>query len=161
MKIKMKKFSSNAVLPKYSNPGDAGLDLVCTNVHFSPDGYVEYDTSIGVEIPEGYVGLIFPRSSMSKFPTRLANSVGVIDSGYRGSIKVRMRPDLFKDNLVHEKAEDGTVHAGFWIGSRSYYKEGDKIAQLVVVPYAMVEIEEVQELSTTARDTGGFGSTGV
>jgi len=92
-----------------------------------------------MEMPEGYVGLIFPRSSISKTDHYLRNSVGVIDSGYRGEIKIRMSTPLL-----------GGVE----------YKEGDRIAQLIIMKLPWVNIEEVEELSDTDRGEGGFGSTG-
>ena len=93
-----------------------------------------------MEIPEGYVGLVFPRSSISKTDHYLRNSVGVIDSGYRGEIKIRMSTPLL-----------GGVE----------YKEGDRIAQLIIMKLPWVNIEEVEELSDTDRGDGGFGSTGT
>jgi len=95
---------------------------------------------LAMEVPEGYVGLIFPRSSISKTDHYLRNSVGVIDSGYRGEIKIRMSTPLL-----------GGVE----------YKEGDRIAQLIIMKLPWVNIEEVEELSDTDRGDGGFGSTGT
>ena len=87
MDIKVKRLTEKAVIPAYQKPGDAGLDLTCTSVSIK-EGKIIYGTDLAIEIPEGYVGLIFPRSSIHKFQLSLANSVGVIDSGYRGEIKV-------------------------------------------------------------------------
>jgi len=94
---------------------------------------------LAMEMPEGYVGLIFPRSSISKTDHYLRNSVGVIDSGYRGEIKVRMSTPLL-----------GGVE----------YKVGDRVAQLVIMKLPWVNLQEVDELSDTDRGEGGFGSTG-
>ena len=139
MKVKIKKLSESAVIPSYSKHGDAGLDLTCISVYEHPC-YTEYDTGLSVEIPEGFVGLIFPRSSISTTRFVLANSIGVIDSGYRGSIKCRFK----------------TIDQEF-----AGYNTGDRIAQLVILPYPEVEFEEVQELSTSVRGVTGFGSSGV
>lgn len=142
MKLKIKKLHPDAVIPSYAKPGDAGLDLVATtggHIHYS---MVEYGTGIAVEIPAGYVGLIVPRSSISEHGMTLANSVGIIDSGYRGEIKVRFR---FR----------------YMLSKKEPYAVGDRIAQLVIVPCPPVVIEEVDELSKTERGSGGFGSTGV
>ena len=141
MKVRIKRLSENAVIPAYANPGDAGLDLVATYVKVEDHnkyGFFEYGTGLAVEIPEGYVGLIFPRSSISKTGMMLANAVAVIDSSYRGEIKLRYK----------------------YISGTNSYNVGDKIAQLIVLPDPIVEFEEAQELSETQRSSGGFGSTG-
>lgn len=141
MKIKVKKTHPDAELPKYANPGDAGLDLHAMVFLKENDLYTEFDTGIALEIPEGYVGLLFPRSSISNYDCMLANSVGVIDSGYRDSIKVRLR----KLNLT---------------GEDLHYKIGDKIAQLLIVPSVKAELVEVKKLSKTKRSENKFGSSG-
>lgn len=141
MKVKIKKTHPDAVIPKYAKNGDAGLDLTAVTKEEN-DLYIEYNTHLAFEIPEGYVGLVFPRSSISKYHLNLANSVGVVDSGYRGSVTARFKKTL--DN----------VHA-------SSYTVGDKICQLIIMPYPQVEFEEVDELSSTERGAGGYGSTGV
>jgi dUTP pyrophosphatase len=139
MKVRFKKLSEKAVTPKYAKPGDAGMDMVATSLVKS-EVFYEYGTDIAVEIPEGYVGLVFPRSSISKTKQILANHVGVVDSGYRGEIKFRFKK-LDWDN--------GEV-----------YEIGDKIGQLVIIPYPTIELEEVSELSETNRGNGAFGSSG-
>jgi dUTP pyrophosphatase len=136
MILKIKKLSEDAVIPSYAKRGDAGLDLVATSMKNCPD-FVEYGTGLAFEIEEGSVGLLFPRSSISKTGHRLLNSVGVIDSGYRGEVKVRMS----------------------WTNQNAY-KVGDKIAQLVVVELPKVIIQEVNSLKTSERGGGGFGSSG-
>jgi len=139
MNIKIKKLHEKAVIPSYAKEGDAGLDLTCISEEWNSDNsMVTYDTGIAVEIPIGYVGLLFPRSSVSKTSLILANSVGVIDSGYRGSI-------MFK----YRYPEEGMV-----------YDIGDRVGQLLILPYPKVEFEEVEELSDTNRGDGGFGSSG-
>lgn len=142
IKVKVKKLAVNAVLPSYSKPGDAGMDLTAIDVYRNRDyKYIEFGTGLSFEIPEGYVGLIFPRSSISKTPHTLANSVGVIDSGYRGEVSFRFRYD---DN--NEDME---------------YNVGDRVGQLIVMPFPTVEIEETSELAESERGTGGYGSTGA
>lgn len=142
MKVKIKKIHTNAIIPTYAKLGDAGLDLTAISCEPCLD-YIEYKTGLEIEIPEGYVGLIFPRSSISNKNQMLTNSVGVIDSGYRGEIKFR-----FKD-------------ARLLIDSRiSLYNVGDKIGQLIIIPYPKIELEEVEELSNTERGSDGFGSSG-
>jgi dUTP pyrophosphatase len=143
MVVKIKKLVENAVIPAYSKKGDAGLDLTAVSVSFEKN-YVSYKTGLAVEIPEGFVGLLFPRSSNSKMDLILTNSVGVIDSGYRGEIELRYK-------LVGNGATPSIVGT---------YNIGDRVGQLIIIPYPSIEFEEVTELSTTERNTGGYGSTG-
>jgi dUTP pyrophosphatase len=131
-----------AVLPQAANPGDAGLDLVVVERIKDNLDQHWFDTGVAVEIPEGYVGLIFPRSSISNKKLVLANSVGVIDSGYRGTIQVRF-------NKIHDRDD--------W---NSGYRVGDKVAQLIIVPYPQINPVQVESLSDTRRGDSGFGSTG-
>jgi dUTP pyrophosphatase len=141
MQVKVKKLSENAVVPKYAKAGDAGLDLVATSYEYVNGRHV-YGTDLAIEIPEGYVGLIFPRSSICKYDLRLTNSVGVIDSGYRGEIKFQFE------------------NAGFEFSNMLKYKIGDRIGQLLILPYPQIELVEAEELSTTERGEGGFGHSG-
>ncbi len=138
MKVKVKKLHKEAVIPTYAKPGDAGLDLHATEVAVDKNGNWVCHTSLSFEIPEGYVGLIFPRSSISKTGFSLRNSVGVIDSGYRGEIILKFSGD----------------------SNKGRYKGGDRIGQLIIMPYPTIELVESEELSTTERADGGFGSTG-
>lgn len=141
MEIKVKLNHKDAKLPTRANPGDAGWDLTAVSERFDIlEKYFEYDLGISLAIPEGYVGLIFPRSSISKKDMSLANSVGVIDSGFRGNITARLKP---------------TTNVGM-----RKYSVGDKIAQLVVVEIPKVEFKQVEELDNTVRGTGGYGSSG-
>lgn len=146
MVVKFKKLRPEATIPSYAKPGDAGLDLVTIDSgnHITVGDYRVYKTGLAVEIPSGYVGLIFPRSSISKYDLVLANSVGVIDCGYRGEIEVR-----FKQTRQFD---------GFPV---NYYQTGDRIAQLIIMPFPRVNVQEVSELSSTERGTGGFGSSGA
>jgi dUTP pyrophosphatase len=137
MKLNFKKLHETAVIPQYAKEGDAGLDL--TAIAFkSDDGVITYRTGLAVEVPEGHVGLLFPRSSVYKTWMTMSNSVGVIDSGYRGEL-------MIKFNLAT---------------GCTPYMNGDRVAQLVVMPIPFVEVQEVTELSETNRGAGGFGSTG-
>ena len=140
MFVKIKKLHNNAVVPQYAKAGDAGMDLVATEV---TDGYgftVTYGTGLAMEIPEGFVGLVFPRSSIRKYDISLTNCVGVIDSGYRGEIQATFR----KEAGIPSKR----------------YDVGDKIAQMIILPYPSIQFIETDELSDTERGEGGFGSTG-
>ena len=141
MKVLFKKLVPEAQKPKFGKPGDAGADLVATSVQLK-NNQVIYGTGLAVEIPEGMVGLVFPRSSVRNYDLFMSNSVGVIDSGYRGEIMVTFN--------VKNPSEPQEI-----------YTEGDRIAQLVIVPVPLIQYAETQELSETARGEGGHGSTGV
>ena len=142
MKIQFKKLVQEAQKPKFGKPGDAGADLTATSITIHKDDQMIYGTGIAVEIPEGMVGLVFPRSSVRNYALSMANSVGVIDSGYRGEIMV-----TFNIKTSHN--------------TRELYKIGDRIAQLVIVPVPLIQYVETKELSETSRGEGGHGSTGV
>jgi dUTP pyrophosphatase len=140
MNVKFKKLTKHASTPTYSKEGDAGLDLVAVDTYHDRDySFVEYGTGLAVEIPEGYVGLLFPRSSISKTDFSLANSVGIIDSNYRGEVKMRFRTSPYNG---------------------MEYDIGDRIGQLVIMPYPKIDLVEVTELSDSNRGAGGFGSSG-
>jgi dUTP pyrophosphatase len=141
--VKIKKLNPNAVIPSYSKEGDAAMDLTAVDVEFTDD-YISYKTGIAIEIPKGYVGLVFPRSSNSKKDLLLTNSVGVIDSGYRGEIEIR-----YKRILNDRKG-----------GTTSIYNTLDRVGQIMIIPYPSITFVEVDELSETERGDGGFGSTG-
>lgn len=140
LKVKLKKLNPDAIIPEYAKPGDAGMDLTAVKYDFNSENIVTYYTGIAIEIPEDHVGLVFPRSSISKYSLALTNSVGVIDSGYRGELMVKFR--LTKSSF------DSTI-----------YKVGERVAQLVIIPYPQVKFVEVDELTQTERGDGGFGST--
>tara|TARA_R110000868_G_scaffold239845_1_gene494337 strand:- start:49 stop:507 length:459 start_codon:yes stop_codon:yes gene_type:complete len=151
MQVLIKKLHPNAVIPSYAKVGDAGMDMVAISADISKNGeYVEYGTGIAVEIPEGYVGLIFARSSISKTSLILANHVGVVDSGYRGEIKFR-----FKDTKMRYDDYSKLFYCG-----ETAYEVGNKIGQLVILPYPQIEWSETDDLSDSTRGDGGFGSTG-
>lgn len=162
MEVRFKKTHTNAVAPRKAYPTDAGFDLTAVSVHTDNDGCVVYDTGIAVEIPEGYVGYVFPRSSVAKFGVTLSNSVGVIDSHYRGSIKLKFRP-AFGAICVYNILKNGeyTVLADLEsIEACKIYKPGDRICQLIIMPIPEVEFKLAAELSETDRGDGGYGSSG-
>lgn len=136
MNVKIKRLNDKAILPTKAHATDAGYDLYASSCHYE-DGMLHYGTGIAVEIPEGYVGLVFPRSSIANTHLTLSNSVGVIYSGYRGEVMAKFRKG----------------------GSRGYHV-GERIAQLIIIPYLEVTFEEVDELSDSDRGEGGYGSTG-
>lgn len=154
MKVNVKKLDSNAVLPTYAKHGDAGMDLTATSKSYDEHGNVVYGTSLAFEIPHGYVGLLFPRSSNTKKDLILGNSVGVIDSGYRGEVVFKFKPIARYDELL-----DGKFRINDWYDDNQQYEIGDRIGQIIIMPYPQIEFNLVDELSTTDRGVGGFGST--
>jgi dUTP pyrophosphatase len=141
MKIKFKKLVDWAVAPKQGSKAAAGFDLTATSKKWNREFSVwEYGTGIAVEIPEGYAGFLFPRSSIYKTGFSLTNSVGLIDRDFRGEIMAKF--------------------ADTYLGDVEGYDIGDRIGQLVIMPVPEVEYVEVEELSETERGAGGYGSTG-
>lgn len=136
LNIKIRKLVPEAVIPAYTKVGDAGMDVYAISKN-ETDKFVEYGTGLAFEVPEGYVLLVFARSSVSNTNLILANSVGVLDSGYRGELKLRFRKMGTED-----------------------YQLGERVGQIMVLPYPQVNFEEVVELSDTERGVGGFGSSG-
>lgn len=154
MKVKVKKLHPDAVIPSYAKPGDAGMDLVAVSRNIDEHGNFVYGTGLAFEIPKGYVGLVFPRSSVSKYNLQLTNNVGVIDSGYRGEVTAKFKGSfsVFRKDLNGEGAY--TLYKG------SVYDIGERIAQMIIIPYPQIEFEEIDDLSETERGCGSYGSTG-
>lgn len=141
MKVKITKLQNDAIIPVYSSSSAAGADLYNASgtVVINPSQTVFIGTGIAMEIPEGYVGLVYARSGLAcKEGLAPANKVGVIDSDYRGEIKVALHNHSLKERVV---------------------EKGERIAQIVITPYLKCEFEE-GELSLSSRGEGGFGSTG-
>lgn len=141
--VKIKKLRQEAVIPVYGSEEAAGADLYACEggeVSVEPHQTVMIHTGLAVEIPKGYAGLVFARSGVaSKRGLAPANKVGVVDSDYRGELMV----------ALHNHSEETAV-----VG------DGERIAQLVIVPYLTAVFEEAEELEDTRRGEGGFGSTG-
>lgn len=136
----VKILNEYAQLPTRGSKDAAGLDLYCPfHIKVPADSQKKIPLGIAVEIPNGHMGLLVPRSSMSKTPLRCANSVGIIDADYRGELSIAY------ENI---SCSDYTIF------------RGDRIAQLIIVPIAVVDVEEAQTLSETERGDGGYGSTG-
>lgn len=137
MEIQFKRNHPNAVIPTRACEHDAGLDLYAVERQ-TFENYISYNTKISVDIPQGYVGLLFARSSIRDYNLIVANAVGVIDAGYRGDISISYRYTEGK-----------------------HYEIGDKICQLVILKLPEVTLEEVAEFSgTTERGVGGHGHSG-
>ena len=136
----VKLLNEYAQLPTRGSKDAAGLDLYCPfHIKVPADSQKKIPLGIAVEIPKGHMGLLVPRSSMSKTPLRCANSVGIIDADYRGELSIAY------ENI---SCSDYTIF------------RGNRIAQLIIIPIAIVDVEEAQTLSETERGDGGYGSTG-
>ena len=144
MKVKIKLLNELAVMPTKAHATDAGFDLTATSKILDEYGRIVYGTGIALEIPEGYVGLVFPRSSIAKYGVALSNCVGVIDAGYRGEVMAKFRPLL-----------------GFGETILPSYKIGEKIAQLIIMPIPNIELEQSEELSDSERGANGYGSSDI
>ena len=153
MRVKIKKLNENAVIPTYAKDGDAGMDLVATRIISNTTFDVSYGTDLAIEIPNGFVGLVFPRSSIRKYELVLSNSVGVIDSGYRGELQATFNK-LFGGEAMYDEMKVKETQPN------DFYKVGDRVAQIMIIPHPEVEFNEVDELSDSERGEGGFGSTG-
>lgn len=144
MEVKIKKLNINAIIPTYGSIEAAGADLYACmgeNVEIKSGETVMIKTGIAMEIPKGYVGLVYARSGLA-FKNGIApsNKVGVIDSDYRGEIMVALHNHSKVDYIV---------------------EDFQRIAQIVIAPYLKVEFEEVEDLNSSIRGEGGFGSTGI
>lgn len=139
MILKVKKIDPEAILPSYAHPGDAGMDMYSNEtVKIEPGQAVKIKTGISMEIPDGYVGLMWDKSGLST-NHRIKSLGGVIDSGYRG------------ESLL------GVIN----LGTESYtIEKGHKVVQMLIQKVERVEVKEVEELTDTSRGEGGFGSTG-
>lgn len=153
MQIKIKKLYEDSILPTKAHTTDAGYDLYAHSKFYDGDGNVVYGSGIAMEIPKGYVGLVFPRSSISKKDLILSNSVGVIDSGYRGEI-------LFKFKTCQQVRTDGVIAAPLTVPLVYCYDIEERIGQIIIMPYPEIEFVEVDELSDSERGNGGYGSSG-
>lgn len=165
MNVKIKKLHKDAVIPKYAKDGDAGLDLTATSITHDKDGNIVYGTGLAFEIPKGYVGLLFPRSSNAKTNLYLTNSVGVLDSGYRGEVMFKYKPVhnvgssiayLWQKYIKKCKTYDFDICSI----ARNAYSIGDRIGQIIIVKHPYIEFEESETLSETERGAGGYGSSG-
>lgn len=149
MEVKIKKLSEDAVIPAYAHDTDAGLDLVATSYEYKSDIDCHvYGTDLAVEIPEGYVGLIYPRSSNRKTNAYMCNHVGVVDSGYRGEV------------MISFKNRDMNLQEGVIPQLTKPYEIGQRVAQLIIMPYPKIKFVEVDELSDSDRGKNGHGSSG-
>lgn len=140
--VNIKLSHPNAVLPTYAKDGDAGMDMVVTEILWETNTQIAYGTGVHLEIPPHHFGFILPRSSIKDYDLTLSNSVGFIDPQYRGEIKA----------VFNKK---NTMDSG-----DKFYKVGERCCQLVILPYPTVNLVLQDELNETERGVGGFGHTG-
>lgn len=152
LEVRVKRLDDNSVIPSYSKVGDAGMDLTVTKIINETEHDITYGFGLSFEIPPGYVGLVFPRSSVRNYNLLLTNSVGVIDSGYRGEIQATFK----KVEGVEKRTRAELEEKHFY-----HYRVGERAAQILILPYPNVIIKETDTLSDTDRGDGGFGSTGT
>lgn len=144
--VPTRRVDADAELPRYAHAGDAAMDLCSMEyVTIAPGETMTVGTGIAMAIPEGFVGLVFPRSGLGSRGLTLSNAVGVIDSGYRGEIRV----PLHNNRPVYDRLPDLRV------------RRGDRVCQIAIVPVATAQLVEVEDLDETERGTNGLGSTGV
>ena len=145
MNVKIKKLTEDATIPFYATDGSAGMDVTAVDMHYDKtnDCFV-YHTGLAFQLPKGYVMLIFPRSSNRKTDYYLANHVGVLDSDYTGELMLMYK---YRDQAHFDL-------------QRPPYKVGDRVGQIIILPYPKIDFDEVEELEETDRGSGGFGSTG-
>ncbi len=136
MEVKVKKLHPDAIIPKYAHEGDAGMDVYAISKK-ETEKYIEYGTGLSFEVPLGYVMLVFSRSSVTNKDLMLKNSVGVLDSGYRGELVLRFNK-FGKDD----------------------YEVKERVGQIMILPFPQVEFQEADELAESSRGEGGWGSTG-
>ena len=142
VKLKVKRLTDTAKIPTYAHEGDACFDIYSDGLKSISRSTQIHETGLKFEIPKGYAMMIYSRSGMGfKDNTRLANCVGVVDSGYVGEVMVKLTRD------------DGCIHT-------FEYKRGDRIAQAMLIPVPVVEFDEVDDVEDTERGDGGFGSSG-
>lgn len=146
--VKIKKLVPEAVIPYYATPDSAGMDMTAVSYHYDREKKCHiYDTGIAMELPKGYAAFLLPRSSNNRTDCYVTNSVGLLDSDYRGTIKMSYKDrDALSGDTIPELIKP--------------YEVGDRICQILILPYPMIKFTEVEELSKTERGEGGHGSTG-
>lgn len=168
MEVKIKKLYKDSKIPAKAHDTDAGFDLYAHSKYYDENGNLVYGTGVAIAIPKDHVGLIFTRSSISKKNIYLTNAVAVIDNGFTGEITMKFKVtfshvrikkwyksilSLFKSVNPNDSTEITSI-----VGKS--YVIGDRIGQLIIMPYPSVEFKEVDELPDSERGTGGYGSTG-
>ena len=156
MQVNYKATHLDAVEPKYAHIGDAGMDLTAVSKSYDKDGNTVYGTGLAFEVPAGHVMFLFPRSSNSRTDLRLTNSVGVIDSTYRGEVYFKYRTEWYNRILRSINRLFKLVQ----IFDLKEYNVGDRIGQFVILPFPTIELVEKTSLTDSLRGSNGYGSTG-
>lgn len=140
----------------YATDGSNAVDVRCMeDIALSPNVCLTIGLGFALELPEGYGAILLPRSGLgSKFGIELNNTLGLIDSDYRGEVRLTLRMKPMDDTLRDNYEE-------VYVSSELEFKAGSRIAQMAIVPIPQAEFEPVQELSTTERGHGGYGHTGI
>lgn len=159
MQVKIKKLKPTAKIPEYAKFGDAGMDVYCTDFFFD-DFYIQYNTGLAFEIPFGYVGMLFPRSSTTAKDLILGNCVGLLDSGYRGELSFRYKAIHEKEMTYEWAYNQAVIPIDKSLFKGGIYGVGDKIGQIMIMPYPSIEFVESENLSESERGANGYGSTG-
>lgn len=174
MEIKIKKLCKEAVIPTYAKDGDMGMDLTAISVEYDQklDCFI-YHTGLAFEIPKGYGMLLFPRSSNRKTDCYMTNHVGILDSGYRGELLIcyKNRTSFRINNIINDVIFNinnfmlnDNISKKLFIDkftlNNKPYDVGQRIAQLVIIPYPNITFIETDVLSDSERGEGGHGSTG-
>ena len=149
LNVKIQKLHKDAVIPKYETNGAVGMDLTAVSVEYDKYGNLVVGTGLAIQLPEGYYADLQPRSSISKYDLVLANSIGTVDADYTGELILKFKPSAYFAVNRDDVYGDGEI-----------YKVGDRVAQLLILPYPKINFIEVEELDKTERGENGFGSTG-
>lgn len=159
--IKFKLLHPDAKLPQRAHATDAAFDVIATSVRYTPE-YIEYGLGFATEIPAGWEGKVYARSSISNYDLSLCNSVAIIDQTYRGEWLCRFRPNfrIIEEPRFGEMA-DGGLNKRKSFTADKFYKVGDRIAQIQFQRVPEVRFEVVDEMNDSTRSAGGFGSTGA
>lgn len=163
MEIKYKKLNESAKEPYKKYEIDAGFDLYATSIN-KTNKYIEYGTGLAFEIPEGYVGLLFPRSSVTEEDLMLKNAVGVVDATYRGEIRFRYIysiHDAFENRVIYNNyTTDNYIDILMPNRHIDKYEIGDRCGQIIFMEIPKIKLKQVSELTETERGTGGYGTSG-
>lgn len=157
--VKIKKLCDEATIPTYVTDGSAGMDIFATSREYDYENSCQvYHTGLSIEIPKGYVGLLFPKSGICKHTQYLTNCIGVIDSDYRGEVVAKFKADWLH---VLQKIKENSIIMNWllskFVSRTNTYETGEAIVQMIIIPYPKINLLEVEELSSTVRGDRGFG----
>lgn len=155
LNVRIKKLSDKAVIPTYAHDGDAGMDLTAVSYEYNKEyDYWEYKTDLAMELPKGYFAFILLRSSNSKKDVYLCNGIGLCDSIYTGNYTLRFKYRDKTNKFIN------AIKKLFGKEQKPPYEIGNRIGQIIILPYPHINFQIVDELTKTERGDGGYGSTG-